>query len=127
VPLDKMSAMINVDMIGRPLLDQPLYRLGMGAIGIDPDASTGLLGARHYPGLRALADTAFSAHGTTLVAPEDLPDAIGDEVERQSRGRGDSESFSARGVPALFFGDGESSDYHQPSDTIDKLSPALLE
>ena len=56
-----------------------------------------------------------------------MTNTIGDEVERQSRGRGDSVSFEDRGVPALFFGDGESVDYHKPTDTIDKLTPAILE
>jgi len=118
-------AMVNVDMIGRPLVDQPLYRLAMSAIGIDAERSTGLVGTRHFPALRALADTAFAP--AFVVAAEDLPDDIGDEVERESAGRGDSVQFEAHGIPSLFFGDGESTDYHQPTDTLDKVTPALLE
>jgi Zn-dependent M28 family amino/carboxypeptidase len=125
LPLATIPVMVNIDMIGRPLLDQLLYRSAMAFAGIDATKSVGLVGARHYPGLRTLADAAFV--GGTVIAAEDLPDAIGNEVERQSRGRGDSVSFEDRGVPALFFGDGESADYHKPTDTIDKLTPAILE
>ncbi|HEV7558020.1 MAG TPA: M20/M25/M40 family metallo-hydrolase, partial [Kofleriaceae bacterium] len=125
IPLANVPVMVNIDMIGRPLLDQLLYRSAMMFAGIDATKSVGLVGARHYPGLRTLADAAFV--GSAVIAAEDLPDTIGDEVERQSRGRGDSVSFEDRGVPALFFGDGESADYHKPTDTIDKLTPAILE
>ena len=45
---------------------------------------------------------------------------------RISDGRGDSFSFEAVGVPALFFSSGESDDYHRPSDTVDKLEPELM-
>jgi len=125
IPLANVPVMVNIDMIGRPLLDQLLYRSAMAFAGIDATKSVGLVGARHYPGLRALADAAFV--GGAVIAAEDLPDTIGDEVERQSRGRGDSVSFEDRGVPALFFGDGESADYHKPTDTIDKITPAILQ
>jgi hypothetical protein len=127
VPRFEMRVMVNIDMIGRPLVDQPLYRLGMGALGIDPETSTGLIGVKQYPGVRSLADKAFTAFKGTVVAPEDLPDPIDDEVERQSARRGDYASFEDIAVVAMMFGDGESSDYHKPTDTIDKLKPALLE
>lgn len=124
--LSRIAAMINVDMIGRPLVDQFPYRPLATLVGIQGDA-VGLVGARRYPRLRALADAEFQADGAEIVAAEDLPSAIGEEVERQTRGRGDSVPFAERGIPTLFFGDGESSDYHQPTDTIEELDPGLLE
>jgi hypothetical protein len=122
-----MAAMVNVDMIGRPLLDQARYLPLERLIGIDPVRSVGLVGARHHPALRRLSDAAFATEGIRVVAAEDLPPLIGDEVERESAGRGDSVSFEEQGIPSLFFGDGESTDYHRPTDTIDKVTPALLE
>jgi hypothetical protein len=124
---DEITAMVNVDMIGRPLLDQARYLPLERLIGIDPPRSVGLVGARHHPALRKLADDAFAAEHIKIVAAEDLPPLVGDEVERESEGRGDSVSFEEHGIPALFFGDGESTDYHRPTDTIDKVTPALLE
>lgn len=127
VPLATIRAMINIDMIARPLLDQWLFRAPLRLVGIDRDNAVGLVGTRRYPGLRALADTAVAADGGgEIIAGEDLPPLIGREVDAQAAGRSDSASFEAAGIPALFFGDGESSDYHRPSDTLDKLDPDLL-
>lgn len=121
LPVQRIAAMINLDMVGRPLLDQPAFRVGLALARIPRDA-IGLLGARWFPGLRAIAD-----RFERVVAPEDMPAPIDREVERQSAGRSDSVSFEAIGIPSLFFGDGESSDYHRPSDVPAVIDPALLE
>jgi hypothetical protein len=123
LPLARVAAMVNIDMIARPLLDQPRYRPLIRIAGIDRDTAVGLAGARRYPGLRALADAAVG----DVIAGEDLPDAIEREVDRATARRGDSTPFEDAGIPALFFGSGESSDYHAPTDTIDRLHPAILE
>jgi hypothetical protein len=125
VPLARMTAMVNLDMVGRPLLDQLAFRAPMFLVGIDRDASLGLVGARGYGALRALVDRAFA--GDEVVAAEDLPEIVGREIERQSAGRSDSASFEAVGIPSLFFGDGESSDYHSKRDVVEKVRGSLLE
>lgn len=125
VPLARMKAMVNLDMVGRPLLDQFWFRAPMFLVGIDRDRSLGLVGARGYGGLRALVDRAFRRE--RAVAAEDLPAIVGREIERQSVGRSDSASFERVGIPSLFFGDGESSDYHSPGDVVGKISGPLLE
>ena len=125
VPIARMKAMVNLDMVGRPLLDQFAFRAPMFLVGIDRDRSLGLVGARRYGALRALVDRAF--RGDRVVAAEDLPATIGREIERQSEGRSDSASFEAVGIPSLFFGDGESSDYHSPRDVVSKVQGRLLE
>jgi hypothetical protein len=122
VPLSKIVAMVNLDMIARPLQDTFWFRLPLFYFDIPRHHATGLVGARHYPGLRALADAAFE--GDELVAGEDLPDAIGREVDAQAQDRSDSAAFEHRGIPALFFGDGESSDYHTAGDTPERLDVA---
>lgn len=125
VPLGNIKAMVNLDMVGRPLLDAFRYRAPLFLVGIDRDRSVGLVGARSFPGLRALVDRAFGSD--EVVAAEDLPDLIGREVEAQSQGRSDSASFERAGIPSLFFGDGESSDYHAKGDTVTRLKPWVLE
>lgn len=127
VPIARIRAMVNIDMIARPLLDQWRYRAPLRLVGIDRDAAVGLVGVRHYPALRALADAAVATGGGgDIIAAEDLPAPIARAIDAQSAGRSDSASFEAAGIPSLFFGDGESSDYHRPSDTIDELHPALF-
>jgi len=118
--------MVNVDMVGRPLQDDRLYRVPMHLIGIDRDGAVGLEGTRRHPGLRRIADDAFAAVGGETVAAEDFPAEIDREITAQAAGRGDSESFAAVGIPTLFFGDGESRDYHHPTDTPDRLDAALF-
>ena len=126
VPLHRMFIMVNIDMIGRPLVDQPLlgplkFLLQMRA------PSLGLTGVRARSRLRALLDAAAARQDIELIAPEDLPVPVDEEVERQTRGRGDSVSFERAGVPAVFFGSGESSDYHEPSDTPERIDPEIMQ
>jgi hypothetical protein len=127
VELRQVAVMVNIDMIGRPLVDQePLSSLA-SALNVNPARAVGVIGARKRPALRALVDRSCFAEGIDTVAPEDLPDVVDAEVSKQTLRRGDSWPFARAGVPTLFFGSGESRDYHQPEDTIDRLNPGLLE
>ncbi|HEX7501386.1 MAG TPA: M20/M25/M40 family metallo-hydrolase [Polyangia bacterium] len=127
VPVSRMAVMVNVDMIGRPLLDQNQLGPAKRAFGIDGKRSVGLIGTRHRPVLRALVDSACVQSGIEAVASEDLPDWIDREVAARAEGRDDSVAFEAAGVPSIFLGSGESSDYHAPSDTMDRLQPEVMQ
>ncbi len=122
-PVDHMVAMVNIDMIGRRLLDFSALVAPKLLVGMDDSRGMGVLGTRGRPIFRALVDEACRAEGVTPWAPEDLPGPLTRLIERLSRNRGDSFPFEAVGVPALFFGQGESDDYHLPSDTADRLDP----
>lgn len=122
----RMTAMVNVDMVARPLQDDRLYRVPMALIGVDRGGAVGLYGTRHYPGLRRIADDAFAAVDGETVAAEDFPAVIDQEIEAQAAGRSDSVSFADVGIPTLFFGDGESRDYHKPTDTPEVLDRGLF-
>jgi hypothetical protein len=126
VPLARVRAMVNVDMIGRRLVDQKWMWLLERPLGVDDRRAVGVVGARRYPGLRALLDEACAAERVEPFAAEDLPSPVDEEIERQAEGRGDSVPFERLGVPALFFGSGESSDYHASTDTLDKLEPTVM-
>jgi Zn-dependent M28 family amino/carboxypeptidase len=125
-PLDATMAMVNIDMIGRPLADEKALALVKALAGVKADASIGVLGTADRPAFRAAVEAACDAQSLQLWAPEDLPKALEAVVDRLARGRGDSFSFEDAGVPALFFGAGESDDYHRPTDTPDKLHYPLL-
>jgi hypothetical protein len=122
-----LAAMVNVDMIGREFIDQVSLAAVKPLFGISSDKGIGILGTKGRPVFRGIVDAACQAEGLRAWAPEDLPENVAAWVESQTRGRGDNESFEAVGVPALFFGTGESDDYHQVSDTPEKLEPLLMQ
>ncbi len=125
-PISQTVAMVNVDMIGRPIGDREGLRLLRSLVKLDPDASLGVLGTADRPVMREAAEGACATEALQLWATEDFPAPIRRVLEAFSEGRGDSFSFEDVGVPALFFGAGESDDYHRPTDTPDKLHYPLL-
>lgn len=126
IPRQALFAMINVDMVGRPLTDQPLLLPLSLAVGIDPQNSVGVEGLRDRPGFQYVVREACQAEGHRAVTIDDLPEVVRPTIERMAKGRGDNAPFEEIGVPAIFFSSSESSDYHQPSDTVATLSPELL-
>ncbi len=99
VPLARVRAMLNMDMVGR---------LGAGKLLV---YGTGT--AREWPEILAAAD----AGKDSLVLNE-----IGDGY-----GASDHTSFYSRDVPVLHFFTNVHGDYHKPSDTWDKLDYPGLE
>ncbi|MCA8961239.1 MAG: M20/M25/M40 family metallo-hydrolase [Planctomycetes bacterium] len=119
LPLDRLTAMINLDMIGRGrFLDQKRMQLAKQAMGM-PDRGVGLLGG-HSARLMALAKQACAAESLASYAPEDFT-LVRKFIERAAAGREDSAAFRAKGLPTIFLTTSESDDYHQPTDTIDKI------
>ena len=93
LPFDNLMAMINMDMIGR-LNNNKLSVMGVGT-------------SVSWP---AIIDSANAATQFTISTTAD------------GFGPSDHSSFTAKGVPTLFFFTGLHSDYHRPSDTWDKLN-----
>jgi len=127
-----ISSMVNVDMIGRSLVDQPRMWMMARVMGIlkdvDPERSVGALLPDLEPkGFATLVREACNKHELTLVTIADLPQSVRAQAKRMAKGRGDHAPFEAKKIPFVFFSSGESSDYHLPSDTADKLEPAILE
>jgi Zn-dependent M28 family amino/carboxypeptidase len=124
---ESIAVMVNIDMVGRRLVDHT----GLGVVkkiaGIDDARSIGIIGTAERPWLRAIVKAACADHGLQAWGPEDLPEALGRYVERIAKDRGDNAPFEEVGIPSVFFGNGEHDDYHQPSDTADKLLFPLME
>ncbi len=95
VPMARTAAMLNFDMVGR---------LGGGRLRLGGVAS----GA----GLREAIEEAARA----LPAPR-----LALDVQNNPHGPSDHASFYAAGVPVLFFHTGSHADYHEPSDTAEKI------
>jgi hypothetical protein len=93
VPLARTVAMLNFDMVGR------LRDTGLMVGGVDTGNT-----------LRKLVTEAARTEGLA-VAAEGTPWAPSDHLR-----------FYAGGAPVLFFHTGRHADYHQPSDTADKVN-----
>jgi hypothetical protein len=93
IPLDKITAMMNLDMIGRVSNN----RLFLGGVGSSP-------------GFRSSIEQLNESVGLSL-----------DYSESVSAGS-DHASFNAKRIPILFFFAGLHADYHKPSDTPEKIN-----
>jgi hypothetical protein len=98
VPIGKMVANLNLDMIGRNWKD-----------------SIVVIGQEHSD-MGATMLRVAAAHPELGITP--MPDPWPQE---NFFGRSDHFNFARRGVPALFFFNGTHEDYHQPSDSPDKI------
>jgi hypothetical protein len=97
-PLERVKLFITSEMIGRTLGDLPL-----GMIFV--------LGSEHATGLKTVVDRA--------ARPDDLKVAhLGIDLIGT---RSDYGPFWTEKVPFLFFSGGEHPDYHQPTDTADRI------
>ncbi len=126
-----IAMMVNIDMIGRELVDQPLVWLGarsMGILdGVDPEKAVGAVLSDKDPDIRRRVNAACEAEGVRAITVDDLPPNLRPRVAAMARGRSDHYPFELLGIPFAFFSSGESTDYHEPSDTADKLEPAVME
>jgi hypothetical protein len=114
VPLDRVQAMFNIDMIGRNRDDKPSEQNTVYVIGADR-ISTDL----H----NALVDT-----NRALANPMTLNFEFNDPADVESfYTRSDHYSYASKGIPIAFFFCGTHDDYHANSDTADRiLYPKLL-
>ena len=101
IALDSTYACINIDMIGRvpaKYADDPDYI--SASVYLSPDLLT------------------VSQEALMLSAPG-LEDHI--EYKKSLRGGSDHYYFSKNGIPSVFYFEGFHPDYHEPTDTADKL------
>ncbi len=98
VPMDRVVAMFNFDMVGR-LRDDRLV----------------VYGVETATELRALVESGNAAHGFQLVA------------QGGGYGPSDQTSFTVAGVPVLHFFTGTHEDYHRTTDDWDRVNLAGVE
>jgi Zn-dependent M28 family amino/carboxypeptidase len=94
IPLDKIAAMLNLDMVGR-VRNEVLYHGGSGTAG-------------SFDTILAAADKA---------SPLELK-----SMGKGGLGPSDHQSFSTHKIPVLFFFSGMHADYHRPTDDADKVN-----
>jgi Zn-dependent M28 family amino/carboxypeptidase len=104
VPISSITAMINLDMIGRITNN----RVFVGGVGTSPNYRTMLEALNKDTGLTVAQAT--RAVGLTL------------DFSESGYGSSDHTSFNSKKIPVLFFFSGLHTDYHKPSDTYDKIN-----
>lgn len=110
-PLERTIAVVNFDMVGRNFFEAGAAR----------EATAGIIGFEDDPRARQVVERAASDAGLTLVgAPARLLEVFGYAY------RTDEWWFRRRGIRSFHFSTGFHADYHQPSDTHDKLVPGQL-
>jgi Zn-dependent M28 family amino/carboxypeptidase len=108
VPIEKVQAQFNTDMIGRNRDDDPAQGNTVFVIGADR-ISTDL----H----NLLVET-----NQTLPQPLNLDYEYNDPSDSNSfYTRSDHYSYAAKGIPIAFFFTGTHPDYHRASDEVDKI------
>ena len=108
VPLESLVAVVNIDMIGRNRDDDPKQANTVFVVGSD----------RISTELHNINEDA----NASLPKPLTLDYEMNDPADPQSiYTRSDHYSYAAKGIPIVFLFTGTHPDYHQPSDTVDKI------
>ena len=109
VPLDKVVADINIDMVGR---NDPT------AVGATPSPEHA-----DYNSLVARAVELAPESGLEITwnAPKDSDDRVDNYYFRS-----DHYNFAQKGIPVVFFFSGLHEDYHKPTDDIEKIDRRKL-
>ena len=78
-----------------------------------------IAGTRHWPTLRPLLEPVVARAPIRVLFGHDVPGSGHDDWTMQS----DHGPFHRAGIPFVYFGVEDHPDYHQPSDTADKINP----
>ncbi len=113
VPLDRVSAQLNVDMIGRNQCDNPAEANVLYLVGSDRISSE----------LHATGELANAASARPMTLDYSYNDPADME---QLYYRSDHFSYAARGVPVTFFTTGLHRDYHYVTDDVSRIDFAKM-
>ncbi len=120
VPLSRTRAVVNLDMIARNEEHTPQTE-GRLKIPLDSSNSLNLIGGAYSPQLLAAVERANQGIGLQLDLKFDR------DSSQNVLWRCDHFPFLVEGVPALWLFGGFHPDYHEPTDTLEKLNLAKLE
>jgi Zn-dependent M28 family amino/carboxypeptidase len=121
VPLDLTVAMLQMDMIGRNE-EHPANRQLM----LERETSAQNANALNVIGTLFSADLRRTMESANVQVGLDLKFRYDDTPEDLLR-RSDQWPFLQKGIPSLFIHTGEHPDYHQPTDTPDKINYPKME
>jgi Zn-dependent M28 family amino/carboxypeptidase len=118
--LEKTVAVINFDMIGRNEAASSQTE-GLTKISADTSNQLGIIGTVYSPDYRAAIEKQNAAVGLDLTYKWDEDSAL--NVFQRS----DQFPFAIKGVPAMWWFTGFHPDYHQPTDTVEKINFPKME
>ncbi len=119
-PIDKTRAVINFDMIGRN--ERPSTQTdGLIEIAADTSNELNLIGVINSPDYRAVVERENAKAGLKLNYKWD------DDAALNIFQRSDQFPFALRGIPAIWWFTGFHPDYHQPTDTVEKINFVKME
>jgi hypothetical protein len=108
VPLEKIVAQLNMDMVGRNRNDDPKQANTVLVVGSD----------RISTELHNINEDA----NASLPRPMTMDYEMNDPADTESiYTRSDHYSYASKGIPIIFYFTGLHPDYHQPSDSVDKI------
>lgn len=119
-PLATTRAVINFDMIGRNEAPSDQTK-GLIEIAADTSNELNLVGAKYSPDYRAAVEQANNMVGLNLNYKWD------DEAALNVFFRSDQFPFVLHDVPSMWWFTGFHPDYHQVTDTVDKINFAKME
>ena len=108
VPLDHMSAELNIDMVGRNACDDPANANRLFLVGSD----------RISTELHNLNEEANAAQSAPLTLDYELND-IADTESLYTRS--DHYSYASKGIPIIFYTTGLHRDYHYLTDEVERI------
>ena len=109
VPLDHVSAQLNIDMIGRNRCDDPKESNTVYLVGSD----------RISTELHNLSEDS----NTSMSKPMTLDYEMNDPADPESiYTRSDHYSYAAKGIPIIFYTTGLHRDYHYLTDEVDRIN-----
>jgi len=108
VPLDKVAAQLNIDMIGRNRCDRPSEANTVYVVGAD----------RISTELHNLNEDANASLSTPMTMNYELNDPSDPESIYT---RSDHYSYAAKGIPIIFYTTGLHRDYHYVTDEVGKI------
>jgi hypothetical protein len=108
VPIDKVAAQLNIDMVGRNQCDDPAKANTLFLVGSD----------RISTELHNINEDANASQPMPMTLDYDLND-IADTESLYTRS--DHYSYASKGIPIIFFTTGLHRDYHYVTDEVDKI------
>jgi Zn-dependent M28 family amino/carboxypeptidase len=113
-PLNKTSVDLNIDMVGRVGEEYKKSKDSLNYIYLIGDDKLS-------SDLKVISRKANAKFGMKFDGKYNLPDD-----PNRFYYRSDHYNFAKHGVPILFYFNGVHKDYHQPTDTVDKINFALM-